>query len=175
MGKTSPVFRESDRTGHIRPVTLDDARAIAAIYNPYIADSVITFEEQPVKAAEMARRIAAVVPRLPWLLLEQEGRVLGFAYASPWRERTAYRHTVETTIYLESRFAGQGMGKLLYDALLNDLRKIGLHTAIGVISLPNPASVALHERCGFTNAGHLSEVGWKFGRWVDVGYWQLML
>ncbi|OGT79588.1 MAG: phosphinothricin acetyltransferase [Gammaproteobacteria bacterium RIFCSPLOWO2_02_FULL_61_13] len=174
MGKTSPVYRESDRTGRIRPVTLDDARVIAGIYNPYIADTVITFEEQPVKATEMARRIAAVIPRLPWLLLEQDGRVMGYAYASPWRERTAYRHSVETTIYLESRFAGQGMGKRLYDALLQDLRKMGLHTAFGVISLPNPASVALHEKCGFTKVGHLAEAGWKFGRWVDVGYWQLM-
>ena len=174
MGKTSPVYRESDRTGRIRPVTLDDARVISGIYNPYIADTVITFEEHPVKATEMARRIAAVIPRLPWLLLEQDGRVMGYAYASPWRERTAYRHSVETTIYLESRFAGQGMGKRLYDALLQDLRKMGLHTAFGVISLPNPASVALHEKSGFTKVGHLAEAGWKFGRWVDVGYWQLM-
>ena len=176
MGLTSGRIRGAPTAGTgIRSATLDDARAIAAIYNPYIADTVITFEEQPVKAADMARRIAAILPRLPWLLLEQEGRVMGYAYASPWRERAAYRHAVETTIYLESRFAGQGMGKRLYDALLQELRKLGLHTAIGVIALPNPASVALHERCGFRKAGHLAEPGWKFDRWVDVGYWQLML
>ena len=100
---------------------------------------------------------------------------MGYAYASPWRERAAYRHAVETTIYLESRFAGQGMGKRLYVALLQELRKLGLHTAFGVIALPNPASVALHEKCGFRKVGHLAEPGWKFERWVDVGYWQLML
>ncbi len=175
MGMSSPRVRAvSPRSGDIRAATLDDARAIAAIYNPYIADTVITFEEQPVKPAEMARRIADVVPRLPWLLMEQEARVVGYAYATPWRARTAYRYAVETTIYLESRFAGQGMGKRLYQALLHDLRKMGLHTAFGVIALPNPASIALHEKCGFTKVGHLAEAGWKFERWVDVGYWQLM-
>lgn len=175
MGKTSSAFRKPRAFDRIRAATLDDARAIAAIYNPYIAGTVITFEEQPVKPADMARRISDIVPRLPWLVLEQGGSLAGYAYATPWRERTAYRHAVETTIYLESRFAGQGLGERLYRALLDDLRQRGLHTAFGVIALPNPASVALHEKCGFTKAGHLAEAGWKFEHWVDVGYWQLML
>jgi phosphinothricin acetyltransferase len=159
----------------IRAATEDDARAIAAVYNPYITDSIFTFEEMPVTPAEMARRIRAVIPDLPWLVLERDGQLAGYAYAAPWRPRSAYRYSAETTIYLDSRFAGQGLGMTLYRALLDDLRRRGLHTAFGVISLPNPASVTLHERCGFAKAGQLIEAGWKFERWVDVGYWQLML
>lgn len=172
MGLSSP--RRGPAPG-IRPATPDDARVIAAIYNHYVANTVITFEETPVRPAEMARRIRAVIPALPWYVLERDGRLAGYAYASPWRQRSAYRHSVETTIYLDARFAGQGLGLVLYRVLLDDLRHRGLHMAFGVIALPNPASVALHEKCGFTRAGQLSEAGWKFDRWVDVGYWQLML
>lgn len=175
MGKTSGTFRERVVADRIRPATSDDARAIAAIYNPYISDTVITFEETPVKPAEMARRIHAVIPALPWYVLERNGRMAGYACASPWRQRSAYRHSVETTIYMDSRFAGQGLGLGLYRVLLDDLRRRGLHMAFGVIALPNPASVALHEKCGFSLAGQLREAGRKFDRWVDVGYWQLML
>lgn len=160
------------RSRGIRPATPDDARAIAAIYNHYITNTVITFEEAPVKPAEMARRMRAVIPALPWLVLEQEDRVTGYAYANPWRVRSAYRFSVESAIYLDSRFAGQGLGMALYRALLGEVHRRGMHTAFGVIALPNPASVALHEKCGFRKVGHLAEAGWKFGRWVDVGYWQ---
>lgn len=175
MGMSStrrPPARESG--GNIRAATPDDARAIAAIYNHYITDTVITFEEQPVRAAEMARRIRTVIPVLPWLVLERQGGIAGYACATPWRARSAYRFSVETTIYLDSRFAGQGLGISLYRALLEGARRSGVHTAFGVVALPNPASVALHEKCGFRKVGHLAEAGWKFDRWVDVGYWQLM-
>jgi phosphinothricin acetyltransferase len=176
MGMSSRrLAQAAAATDGIRPATLDDARAIAAIYNPYIKGSIITFEEQPVRAADMARRISAVIPGLPWLVLDQGGRIAGYACASPWRLRSAYRYSVETTIYLDSRFAGQGLGAKLYAVLLDDLRRRNLHRAYGVISLPNPASVALHEKCGFTKVGHLAEAGWKFDRWVDVGYWELRL
>lgn len=175
MGVSSPRLHNASAGSSIRPATLDDARAIAAIYNPYITDTVITFEETPVTPADMARRMRAVIPALPWLVLEQHGRIAGYAYASAWRQRSAYRFSVETTIYLDSRFAGQGLGLELYRVLLDDLRGRGLHTAFGVIALPNPASVALHEKCGFAKVGQLSESGWKFDQWVDVGYWQLML
>ncbi|MBI1731914.1 MAG: N-acetyltransferase [Gammaproteobacteria bacterium] len=176
MRKTSARFRQPAAVrGGIRPAMPDDARAIVAIYNHYIVDSIVTFEEQPLKPAEMARRIRSVLPSLPWLVIEHEGGVAGYAYASPWRARSAYRYTVETTIYLDSRFAGMALGEKLYRALLDDLRRRNLHRAYGVISLPNPASVALHEKCGFTKAGHLSEIGWKLKRWVDVGYWELKL
>lgn len=175
MGISSPRLITAAVAHGIRAVTVDDARAIAQVYNPYIADSVVTFEEVPVRPAEMARRIRAVVPALPWYVLEQDGRVTGFAYASAWRQRSAYRFSVETTIYLDARIGGRGLGTRLYRVLIDDLRRRGVHTAFGVVSLPNPASVALHEGCGFRKVGHLAEAGWKFDRWVDVGYWQLML
>jgi phosphinothricin acetyltransferase len=175
MGKTSARFPQPAADSGIRPATMDDARAIAAIYNHYIAHSIVTFEEQPVKPAEMARRIRSVVASLPWLVLDQNGVIVGYACAAQWRARSAYRYSVETTIYLDTRFAGQGLGERLYRALLDDLRGRNLHRAYGVISLPNPASVALHEKCGFTKVGHLAEAGWKFDKWVDVGYWELRL
>ena len=157
----------------VRAATPDDAAAIADIYNHYIAHTVVTFEEAPVAAAEMARRLAEIQgASLPWLLVEEGGQPAGYAYAAPWRARSAYRFSVETTVYLDHRRAGRGIGSRLYDALFADLAPRGLHCAIGGITLPNAASVALHEKCGFTKTAHFREVGFKFDRWLDVGYWQ---
>jgi phosphinothricin acetyltransferase len=137
---------------------------------------VITFEEEPVSEAEMGRRIAEVTKRpLPWLVAEADGAVVGYAYATPWRPRSAYRFSVESTVYLEAGAVGRGTGRALYAALLDDLKARGVHCVIGGIALPNPASVGLHERMGFRKVGHLEEVGWKQERWVDVGYWELRL
>ncbi|HVI59623.1 MAG TPA: arsinothricin resistance N-acetyltransferase ArsN1 family B [Luteimonas sp.] len=153
-----------------------DAAAIAAIYNHYVATSIATFELEPVAVAEMAARIAQVGARgLPWLLAEDAAGVAGYAYAGPWRARAAYRHSVETSIYLAPRAAGRGIGHSLYAALLDALRDRDVHAVIGGVSLPNPASVALHERMGFAQVARFEEVGFKFGRWIDVGYWQLRL
>lgn len=118
--------------------------------------------------------MAEVAP-LPWLVLEEGNTITGYAYSGLWRTRSAYRHTVETTVYLAPDAVGGGRGTLLYTTLLGLLREQGLHTAMGVIALPNDASVALHEKLGFHRAGLFSEVGRKFDRWVDVGYWQLVL
>jgi L-amino acid N-acyltransferase YncA len=159
----------------VRSATAADAAAIAAIYNPHVTGSIVTFEEEPVADAEMARRIAEIVPRLPWLVGAIEGTVVGYAYASPWKTRSAYRYSVETSIYMAADRAGRGLGRRLYTALLDDLRARGLQVAIGGISLPNAASVALHERLGFAPVAVFPGVGWKLGRWVDVGYWQLAL
>jgi phosphinothricin acetyltransferase len=123
----------------------------------------------------MAGRIADVSARLPRLVCEHDGAVAGYAYASPWKTRSAYRFAVETSIYLADGQVGRGMGRRLYGALLDELRGRGLFVAIGGISLPNAASVALHERLGFVKIGHFPAVGWKLGRWIDVGYWQLQL
>lgn len=161
---------------HIRDAIADDARAIADIYNPFIADTTISFEEQLVTHAEMARRIADVREAgLPWLVIELDGAVLGYAYATKWRVRHAYRFSVESTVYLAPRAAGQGVGTLLYTALLERLRDAGCHLVIGGIALPNAASVALHEKLGFEKVAHFREVGFKFDRWLDVGYWQKTL
>ncbi|MEH6435694.1 arsinothricin resistance N-acetyltransferase ArsN1 family B [Massilia sp. DD77] len=160
----------------IRPATIDDAEAICAIYNPYIAATTISFEEQPVTADEMAQRVADVhAAGLPWLLAMDGERLLGYAYATRWRARPAYRTSVESTVYLDRDACGRGVGGLLYRALLEELHTREVHMVIGGIAQPNERSVALHEKLGFRKVAHFSEVGRKFGRWVDVGYWELKL
>jgi phosphinothricin acetyltransferase len=163
-------------TTHIRPATPADAARICAIYNPYVATTTISFEEEPVDEPGMAQRIADVAAAgLPWLVLEVDGAVAGYAYATKWRARPAYRHSVESSVYLDQAWAGRGFGKQLYGALLDDLRARDLHLVIGGIALPNAASTRLHEALGFCKVAHFAEVGQKFGRWVDVGYWELRL
>ena len=161
---------------HIRPAAPFDAARICAIYNHYVTTTTISFEEDPVDEAGMAQRIADVTAAgLPWLVLEVDGAVAGYAYATTWRVRPAYRHSVESSVYLDQACAGRGLGKLLYGALLDVLRARDLHLVIGGIALPNAASAGLHEALGFRKVAHFSEVGKKFGRWVDVGYWELRL
>ena len=145
------------------------------IYNHYVLESVITFEESPVSAEEMSLRIGKVTEQLPWLVYEQEGRILGFAYASKWKGRCAYRFSVESTIYLSPDAVGRGVGTSLYQSLIDRLAEMSYHIVIGGISLPNDASVGLHEKLGFEKVAHFREVGWKFNRWVDVGYWEKLL
>jgi L-amino acid N-acyltransferase YncA len=160
----------------VRSASPADAAAIARIYNYYIENSVITFEEEPVSEQVMAERVAEVQAlSLPWLVAEDAKKVVGFAYAGKWKVRSAYRYSVETTIYLEHGHEGRGVGKTLYAALLPILRARGLHVAIGGVALPNTASVALHEKLGFEHVATFREVGFKHGRWVDVAYWQLVL
>jgi L-amino acid N-acyltransferase YncA len=161
---------------NLRPATALDAAAICAIYNPYVATTAISFEEDPVSAQDMAKRIADVgAAGLPWLVLEVDGRLAGYAYATRWRVRPAYRTSVESSIYLDPAFAGRGLGRMLYGALLDELRQRELHMVIGGIALPNENSVALHEKLGFRKVAHFSEVGMKFGRWIDVAYWERKL
>jgi len=163
-------------TRTIRPATVADADRICTIYNHYIATTTISFEEEAVKAADMAQRIADVgAAKLPWLVMLDGDTLIGYAYATKWRVRAAYRFAVETSVYLDPQHAGKGAGTVLYEALLAELRQRDLHLAIGGIAQPNEASVRLHERLGFEKVAHFSEVGLKFGRWIDVGYWQLKL
>jgi L-amino acid N-acyltransferase YncA len=159
----------------IRPATTDDASQICAIYNHYVAHTPITFEERPVTPEEMTQQIAEVMEALPWLVGEEDGKVLGFAYASKWKGRCAYRYSVESTVYLDPTATGKGFGSQLYQLLFNELRQRGMHTALAGISLPNVASVALHEKFGFQKVAHFKEVGRKFEQWIDLGYWQLFL
>ena len=160
----------------VRAAVVGDASGIAEIYNHYVATTVITFEEAPVSAPEMARRIAeAGSASLPWIVAERDGKIAGYAYASPWKARSAYRFSVEVPVYVPPGGPRAGIGRQLYEELLSGLRAQGIHAAFGVIALPNEASVALHERFGFAKVAHLTEVGFKFDRWIDVGYWQLML
>lgn len=150
-----------------------DFEPIARIYNHYIRETTITFEEQEVCARDIAERAAKVAgSSLPWLVMEHEGKLLGYAYATEWNGRCAYRYSVESTVYLDPRCIGKGLGTALYQRLLDELRARSIHVVIAGVALPNPASVALHERLGFSKVAHFSEVGFKFSHWIDVGYWQ---
>lgn len=160
----------------VRTATDEDAAEIARIYNYYVEHTVITFEEQTVPATEMSLRVAEVQNQgLPWLVAELGGEVVGYSYASKWKARSAYRFAVETTVYLKHGIQGRGIGKQLYGALLPILVSRGIHAVIGGAALPNPASVALHEKLGFEQVATFRQVGFKHGRWVDVAYWQLIL
>jgi len=159
----------------IRRATPDDAVAIAAIYNHHVVNTVVTFEEIPVDEAAMRSRIADIEASHAWFVATVDGRIGGYAYASAWRARSAYRRSVETTVYVDGDRMRRGLGRALYDALLPELAQRGFHCAMGGIALPNAASVALHERTGFAKVAHFREVGWKLGRWIDVGYWQRLL
>lgn len=160
----------------IRGATEGDADNLARIYNHYILNTCVTFETDPVDAADIAECIAATsaIP-LPWLVAESSGEMVGYAYTSEWQGRCAYRFSVESTIYLDVQHTGHGFGTKLYSALIDSVRATSLHSMIGGISLPNEGSIKLHERLGFKKIGHFEEVGYKQDRWVDVGYWQLML
>ena len=152
-----------------------DAEAITAIYAPHVTLGLASLEERAPTTDEMRARMAANAGAYPWLVAEQDGVILGYAYAGRFRERAAYRWATETTVYVAAGAQRRGVGRLLYGALLDALRRQGLVQAIAAITLPNDASVGLHERAGFCRAGVYRRVGWKHGRWVDVGLWQLEL
>jgi L-amino acid N-acyltransferase YncA len=135
-----------------------------------VQHTAITFDLEAPSAADWAGRLAAA-HGLPWVGCEDDGRLVGFAYAGRFRPKRAYEPTVETTIYLHHEAGGRGLGRLLYGALLDRVGAGGFHTAVAGVTLPNPASVALHERLGFTPVGVFGEVGHKLGRWHDVGFW----
>jgi phosphinothricin acetyltransferase len=159
----------------LRPVRLDDASSICDIYNHYIQHTPITFEEVPLAPDEIRQRILETTRTYPWFVWEEDGRLLGYSYARKWRERAAYRHSAEATVYLHPSSVGKGIGSILLDALLSELRSRRFHCVIGGVALPNPASIALLEKFGLCQVAHFREVGYKFGQWIDVGYWQLLL
>jgi L-amino acid N-acyltransferase YncA len=160
----------------IRPATPSDAEAIAAIYNYYVTQTIVTFEEETVAPSEMLRRMEEVqLASLPWLVGEVDGRVAGYAYAGKWKGRSGYRFSAEVTVYLDPAHLGRGLGSRLYDRLFEILRSCGTHAIMGGIALPNTASVALHEKFGLEKVAHFKAVGFKFDRWIDVGYWQRIL
>lgn len=159
----------------IRPATIADAAAICDVYNPYILDTVISFETETVTPEQMGHRILDITSQFPWLVCVEDGKILGYAYATKWRARAAYQHAVETSVYLSPAAGGKGFGSALYRALIAELKKLPVHAVIGGIALPNAASVALHEKMGFEKVAHFAQVGKKFERWIDVGYWQRVL
>lgn len=159
----------------IRLATTDDAAAIAAIYAPFVTDSAISFEVDAPDAHEMAARIDHKLPRFPWLVAEDQGVVIGYAYAGPHRERAAYAWSVEVSVYVTETARRRGVARQLYEMLFDLLRRQGFRTAYAGITLPNPASVSFHEAMEFTPVGVYRNVGWKQGRWRDVGWWELPL
>jgi L-amino acid N-acyltransferase YncA len=156
----------------IRAVETTDARRIAEIYNRYVVNSTVTFETEPVSEAEMEGRIGRIRKDHDWLVCEEAGRVAGYAYCGPFRERAAYRTTVESTVYVTQESQGRGIGTQLYVELIDRAAARGFREMLGVIALPNEPSVWLHERLGFRRMGHLERVGNKFGQWIDIGIWQ---
>jgi phosphinothricin acetyltransferase len=159
----------------IRKALDADAERIAEIYNWYILNTTITFETVVVSPEEIKRRIRGKAVRHDWIVGEVDREIIGYAYFGPFRERAAYDHTVESTIYLSQGSLGRGLGRALYARLIETVKDLGYREMIGVIALPNPESIALHRKMGFEEAGVLKKVGHKFGNYIDVGIWQLSL
>ena len=157
----------------VRRAEEGDVAAITAIYNHYVESSIATFEETPVTPAEIVRRMTTT--RTGWWVAEREDQLLGYAYADDFKSRSAYRYSLEVSVYLHHDSQGAGAGTALYERLFEEMRTDGYHLAIAGISLPNAASVALHEKFGMEKVAHFYEVGYKLGKWIDVGYWQCRL
>jgi phosphinothricin acetyltransferase len=158
----------------IRSCEKKDIKSICSIYNYYIEYTVITFEEALVSHEDMAHRVAYYTQQFPWLVCEVNGDVVGYAYATKWQQRSAYKNSVEVTVYLRHGKSGQGYGQSLYKALLQSLSG-NCHAIVAGIALPNAGSIRLHEKFGFEKVAHFKEVGQKLGRWIDVGYWQKIM
>jgi phosphinothricin acetyltransferase len=159
----------------IRPVNAGDARAITEIYNYYIEHTVITFEEVPVSPGEMEKRIRNITAEYPWFVWDEAGTVLGYAYIHEWKERSAFRFSAEDSVYLKTGQDRRGLGGKLMAALLDGVKKTAIHGIVAGITLPNERSIALHEKWGFNRIACFKEIGYKFDRWLDVGYWELLL
>ena len=155
-----------------RFATPEDAPVIAQIYAPFVEGSAVSFEMLPPDAETMAGRIDKLWPGHPWIVAEEDGRVLGYAYGSPYRERKAYQWAVEVTVYLDETARGKGLGRMLYAVLIDLLIRQGFTKAYGVVTLPNPASAALHEAAGFRPFAVYKDIGFKNGAWHDVGWWE---
>jgi phosphinothricin acetyltransferase len=162
-------------TTEFRFAQINDAADILAIYAPYCEASTVTFETVAPTRAEMAERIARVTSAYPWIVAEADGRLTGYVYASRFRERAAYRWTAEVAVYIALDEQRRGLGRALYTSLFSILRIQAYSKAIAGITLPNAASVRLHESVGFQKVGVFPSIGYKEGAWLDVGWWQLTL
>jgi L-amino acid N-acyltransferase YncA len=159
----------------LRRATRADARGVLAIYGPVVRDTAISFEEEVPSEAELAERIATIGARFPWLVAERDGALAGYAYATTFRTRAAYRWTAESSVYVHEAHRGVGLARALMEALLDVLCALGYHTVVAGATMPNDTSARLHESLGFELAGTFPRVGHKFGAWHDVRFWTLDL
>lgn len=159
----------------IRSVRISDAEEIVNIYNYYINETVITFETEELNVLEMEKRIVKKIENNPWIVYEEDGKILGYAYVSEFNFREAYSKTREITIYIEKDCKGRGIGTILMQELINECKKYEFHLLVSIITVPNEKSVKLHEKFGFNRAGGLEEAGYKKDKWLDVEYWQLKI
>ncbi len=155
--------------------TVNDARAILEIYRPYVLGTAISFETTLPTLADIEHRITETLEKFPWLIVEGGAEILGYAYAGPYRSRSAYSWSVESTVYVNRGHHSKGIGKTLYRHLIEHLKSQGVVNVIGVIALPNEASVKLHESPGFEKIAHFKDIGFKLDKWWDVGFWQNVL
>lgn len=159
----------------IRTTHISDATAICNIYNYYVENTTITFEEIAVSVEDTCTRIAFSLDKYAHIVYLDNNEIVGYAYATTWRTREAYRFSTETTVYLKQGYEGKGIGMLLYIELIKQLKSKGFHLLIGCITIPNEQSIRLHEKLGFQKAGHFNQAGWKFNQWLDVGFWELTI
>lgn len=159
----------------IRSVHIDDASALLDIYNYYVLNTTVNFDIDPLSLETFTDKINHIVSEYPYIVYEENNEILGFAYGSRFRPRPAYNYTAESTVYVKHTAHGKQIGSKLYTELIRLLKETDLHTVLGVLTVPNDASINLHEKFGFEQVAHLKEVGLKFGEWQNIGIWQLKL
>lgn len=159
----------------IRDVKLQDAQAITDIYNEYVLNSTITFETEPLSVETMESRIKTLSKDFPYFVYEEDGKILGYCYVHHWKERAAYRYTLETTVYLSAQAKGKGIGTILMKKLISTCKEGGYHSLIACITAGNEESYHLHDKLGFKQVAHYKEVGLKFDKWIDVVDFELIL
>ena len=157
----------------IRPFHIKDINALLDIYNYYVLNTIVTFDIEPLSLETFTEKVNHINAIYPFIVFEENGDILGYAYGSKWRPKPAYKHTVESTVYVKHGEHGKQIGSKLYTELLSLLKEENYHVVLGGLTLPNEASVKLHEKFGFKQVAHFKEVGKKFDKWLDVGFWQL--
>jgi len=159
----------------IRKASLADASALLEIYNYYVIHTTVTFDEEAVPLSAFTKKIDDILKAYPFFVFEENNEILGFTYASKFRPKPAYNYTVESTVYVKHGVHGKKIGTQLYATLIAALKEQKFKSVLGVLTIPNPASIKLHEKFGFTQVAHLKEVGFKFDTWLDVGIFQLKI
>ncbi|MCL6294701.1 GNAT family N-acetyltransferase [Jejuia spongiicola] len=157
----------------IRPFDIKDIKVLLDIYNYYVLNTIVTFDIKALSLEIFTEKVNYINAKYPFIVFEENGNILGYAYGSKWRPKPAYNHTVESTVYVKHGEHGKQIGSKLYAELLSLLKQENYHVVLGGLTLPNEASVKLHEKFGFKQVAHFKEVGKKFDKWLDVGFWQL--